>query len=85
MSLNIKNERVHALAKRASALTGLTQTSAIERALEQFIANQAQHQTAESRRSAADRIVSDFEAALSDTDRRRLVSDDLYDDAGLPS
>jgi len=34
MSLNIKNERVHALAREAARVTGKNQTSAIEEALE---------------------------------------------------
>lgn len=33
MGLNIKNERVHALAREAARVTGKTQTSAIEEAL----------------------------------------------------
>ncbi|MCE7482697.1 MULTISPECIES: type II toxin-antitoxin system VapB family antitoxin [Microbacterium] len=33
MSLNIKNERVHELAREAARVTGTTQTSAIEAAL----------------------------------------------------
>lgn len=33
MGMNIKNERVHALARRAAEVTGQSQTSAIEQAL----------------------------------------------------
>lgn len=39
MSLNIKNERVHALAREAARVTGKTQTSAIEEALELLLKN----------------------------------------------
>ena len=34
MSLNIKNERVHALAREAARITGKSQTGVIEEALE---------------------------------------------------
>ncbi|ALX65727.1 type II toxin-antitoxin system VapB family antitoxin [Microbacterium sp. XT11] len=37
MALNIKNERVHELAREAARVSGLTQTSAIEEALVQYL------------------------------------------------
>lgn len=37
MSLNIKNERVHELARRAADVTGKTKTGAIEEALERLL------------------------------------------------
>ncbi|MGH3425128.1 MAG: type II toxin-antitoxin system VapB family antitoxin, partial [Nocardioidaceae bacterium] len=37
MSLNIKNERVHDLAREAAQRTGRTQTSVIEEALAQLL------------------------------------------------
>lgn len=37
MSLNIKNERVHALVRHASQLTGLSQTAVVEKAVERFV------------------------------------------------
>ena len=37
MSMNIKNERVHALARQAAQLTGRSQTSAVELALEELL------------------------------------------------
>ena len=37
MSLNIKNERVHALAREAARVTGKTQTGVIEEALERLL------------------------------------------------
>lgn len=39
MSLNIKNPRVHELAREAARRTGKTQTGVIEVALEQFLAS----------------------------------------------
>ena len=38
MSLNIKNERVHALAREAARVTGKSQTGAVEEALERLLA-----------------------------------------------
>lgn len=38
MSLNIKKERVHELAREAAAVTGQSQTSVIETALERYLA-----------------------------------------------
>ena len=39
MGLNIKNERVHELARQAAAATGKTQTDAIEEALTRLLAD----------------------------------------------
>ncbi len=38
MSLNIKNDRVHALAREAARRSGKSQTGAIEEALERYLA-----------------------------------------------
>ncbi len=38
MSLNIKSERVHELAREAARLTGLSQTGAVEEALRRLLA-----------------------------------------------
>lgn len=38
MSLNIKNERVHALVREAARITGKSQTSVVEAALESYLA-----------------------------------------------
>lgn len=37
MSLNIKNQRVHELARQAASVTGKSQTGAIEEALERLL------------------------------------------------
>ena len=50
MGLNIKNERVHELARRAAKCTGRTQTGAIELALERLL---AEYEDAAAERSAA--------------------------------
>ena len=84
MSINIKNPRVHELARRAAALTGETQTSVIERALVKLLEELEAESSAESRRRRVERILADIDRRLTDADRQALSSDDLYDDAGLP-
>ena len=89
MSLNIKNERVHELARRAAALTGKTQTGAIREALERFIAERGADPAAdpeEARQRRIDLLWSEITADTSDADRARTrrTMDELYDDSGLP-
>ncbi|MBD8058146.1 type II toxin-antitoxin system VapB family antitoxin [Cellulomonas sp. JH27-2] len=84
MSLNIKNPRVHALAREAAERTGLSQTSVIEQALERLLDDLGRAGRAD-RESRIARILADVDASLSDDDRAALLSDDLYDDAGLPA
>lgn len=91
MSLNIKNEQVHALAREAARRTGRTQTSVVETALEQFIASlDTAEGTAESelsrRRDRTARILAEVDELLTSEDREamRQTMDDLYDDLGLP-
>ncbi|MEZ5184948.1 MAG: type II toxin-antitoxin system VapB family antitoxin [Candidatus Nanopelagicales bacterium] len=76
MSLNIKNERVHELAREAARRTGMTQTSVIEAALERFLVELTEDATA----------LDDLIAGLQQDVKTRgpLSADDLYDDAGLP-
>ncbi|GAA1514994.1 type II toxin-antitoxin system VapB family antitoxin [Nocardioides humi] len=90
MSLNIKNERVHALAREAARVTGKTQTSVIETALEQFLA-----------RLGADPVETDRQRRIDMAnaislrwrerpripgDERILDEEDLYDpETGLPA
>jgi len=92
VALNIKNERVCRLARDAARLTGRSQVSVLEEALEAFLA--AQEDTgipAESeaqqriRRSRA--LLATIHAELSETDRIaiRQAADQLYDETGLPA
>lgn len=88
MSLNIKNERVHALAREAAHVLRTSQTSAIEEALVQLL---ARHRAATSP-DLADRaqrvaaILADFDERLTDDDRAAMRRhEDLYDDLGLPA
>lgn len=77
MSLNIKNERVHTLAREAAQRTGRNQTSAIELALERLLADLDRD------RDDAARIdlIHAMQRTAADVD---LSTDALYDDAGLP-
>lgn len=91
MALNIKNEHVHDLAREAARRTGLTQTSALERALEEFLARlpdkdtEAERERRE-RRARADEILAEMHALITDEDRAemRRFMDDMYDEHGLP-
>lgn len=86
MSLNIKNERVHALARDAASRTGLSQTAVIEVALEQLLAGLVDTpDPAAIRLARATEILGDIHTRLSPEQRASLTTDDLYDDAGLPA
>ncbi|KYH43373.1 type II toxin-antitoxin system VapB family antitoxin [Branchiibius sp. NY16-3462-2] len=83
MGLNIKNERVHELAKEAARRTGRTQTSAIEVALEEFLARTDAEQSAEARRQRASELIAELQSMCAGKD---LSTDFLYDDeTGLPA
>lgn len=84
MSINIKNPRVHELAKRAAELTGETQTSVIEKALERLLADLETAASREAKRVRVDRILAAIDDRLTDEDRQALTTDDLYDERGLP-
>jgi antitoxin VapB len=84
MSINIKNPRVHELARRAAALTGESQTSVIERALVKLLDELEAESITDSRRRRVERILADIDRRLTDADRLALSTDDLYDEAGLP-
>ncbi|MCW4355927.1 type II toxin-antitoxin system VapB family antitoxin [Hoyosella sp. YIM 151337] len=86
MGLNIKNERVHALAREAAARTGRSQTSVIEEALRlllERLGDEDEH-AARGKVQRIDVILQDIDARLSDQDREMLITDDLYDQSGLP-
>jgi antitoxin VapB len=85
MSLNIKNERVHQLARDAAQRTGLSQTSVIEAALLEYLRRLDDEQGAKRRR--VDEILAIFDARLTDEDRAEMKAfmNDMYDDeTGLP-
>ncbi|WP_066643200.1 type II toxin-antitoxin system VapB family antitoxin [Serinicoccus hydrothermalis] len=84
MSLNIKNPRVHDLARQAAARTGRSQTSVIELALRQLLDGLPTEDVA-SGRTRVDAILADLDLHLGRHDLTLLDHDDLYDDAGLPT
>lgn len=89
MSLNIKNERVHALAREAARVTGKTQTGAIETALEKLLADLAAGHEADVQRKV-DKLMAIGRRYRADRgalgpDAETFEIDDLYDDeTGLP-
>lgn len=86
MSLNIKNERVCALAKQAATATGQSQTSVIERALEELLERHRAEASQEERARRIDEIVADLQRAWADTGGAKVfTTDDLYDENGLPA
>lgn len=87
MGLNIKNERVHSMARTAARRTGATQTGAIETALERYLADLDAEETdaADSRRTAVSVIVGDMRNRLRAAGSPNLSADDLYDETGMPA
>ena len=84
MSLNIKNERVHRLAREAARRTGRTQTSVIEEALGRLIDELDRADRPARRATEVSRLLDDVDRRLSAEDRARLTTDELYDQDGLP-
>lgn len=81
MGLNIKNERVHDLARRLSNSTGKTMTAVIEQALEEKLARLSQDRgVPEKVRWLESRLKKLGPPAAELTSEH----DDLYDDRGLP-
>ena len=76
MSLNIKNERVHDLAREAARRTGMNQTSVIEAALERLLAQ------LDDEAGTIDQLIAGLQRDVGG--HGRLSTDELYDDAGLP-
>lgn len=83
MSLNIKNETVCALARRAADLTGASQTSVVEEALRRLLAD-LEHDT---REAEITRAVAALQASVlpefANMTSKQLM-DDLYDEDGIP-
>ena len=92
MALNIKNEHVHALAREAARRTGLTQTSVLERALEEFLARlpdaeDENERRIRERRAKVDEVLREMHALISDEDRDAMkrFMEEMYDENGLPT
>ena len=86
MALNIKNERVCRLAKQAAELTGRSQVSVLEEALEAYLAEAERDQVRARRMQAAEEFIKDITGTVSEQERaeRRRAMQDLYDENGLP-
>jgi antitoxin VapB len=91
VSLNIKNEHTHALVRRLADLTGSSQTSAVEEAvqrrLDEVLAERAAAtEDPTARRARVEAILAAARADLTDAERRllRRADADLYDESGLP-
>lgn len=90
MALNIKNERVHELARVAARRTGATQVSALEAALEQYLAGldaAGVTNPAGSRVERARAIAGAMRDSWTDADRAAMKVDleAMYDEHGLPA
>lgn len=90
MAMNIKKERVHELAREAARRTGTTQTSALEAALEQYLADLGERDAqsgTEARLARAREIVDQMRATMTDADRASMRTDlaEMYDEDGLPA
>lgn len=85
MSLNIKNERVHALAREAARRTGKNQTSVLEEALVRMLADLDREPEIEDRRAQVQQVLDDVDRRLNDDDRARMGTEHLYDEHGLPA
>lgn len=86
MSLNIKNETTHELVRRLAALTGQSQTSAVEDAVRRRLAELEESREAEIERKRAAIAAVIARARLVPRTGRSTeeIMDELYDDAGLP-
>jgi antitoxin VapB len=86
MSLNIKNATTHELVRRLAALTGQSQTSAVEDAVRRRLAELEEGREAEiERRRAAIAAVIARARLVPRTGRSTEdIMDELYDDTGMP-
>lgn len=86
MGLNIKNETTHELVRRLAALTGQSQTSAVEDAVRRRLAELEESREAEIERKRAAIAAVIARARLVPRTGRSTeeIMDELYDDAGLP-
>ncbi|SMC64945.1 type II toxin-antitoxin system VapB family antitoxin [Janibacter indicus] len=87
MGLNIKNQRVHDLAREVAQRTGTTQTSAIEEALQRRLEALRAADDDDARRRRLLRLMDEIESDTTDADRARTaqIQEELYDDRGLPA
>jgi antitoxin VapB len=86
VSLNIKNERVHELARRAASRTGKSQTSVIEEALRRYLDELEDSESDQQRRQRAEQILGEMQKLIREQGGLGMRPEDLYDPiTGLPA
>lgn len=86
MGLNIKNERVHRLAREAARVTGRTQTGAIEEALVKLLREYAVDPDEARTAPVIDQVHVIAMEWQADPGRGKARIEDLYDEAtGMPT
>lgn len=87
MSLNIKNERVHQLAREAARVTGKSQTGAIQEALERLLSEYGEDPAQKDLQERLARVRATAQAWRSAWgDRPYIDHNDFYDpETGLPA
>jgi antitoxin VapB len=84
MALNIKNERVHELAREAAQRLGTSQTSAIGQALEELLARHRDEAAEAERHARVRRRLAEMHRLVGD--QPLMDHDELYDrETGLPA
>ncbi len=83
VSLNIKNERTHALVRELATLQGVSQTEAVESAVRERLAALTAERTATARFEQI-MVISRESSARVRESGGPLTTDGLYDDLGLP-
>ncbi len=82
MSLNIKNERVHDLAREAARRSGESQTRVIELALLHYLSSLPDSSTRA--RHRVDLVLADVDLRLAGRVGDGIAVEELYDELGLP-
>lgn len=86
MSLNIKNETTHELVRQLAALTGQSQTSAVEDAVRRRLAELEQQRSDDEleRRRRIRAIIRRAQQIPSTGRTTEEIMDELYDETGMP-
>ena len=86
MSLNIKNETTHALVRQLAAMTGQSQTSAVEDAVRRRIAELEIRPSADvdERRRRIRAVIRRAQQLPSTGRTTEEIMDEMYDEMGLP-
>ncbi|KJQ54185.1 transcription factor-like protein [Microbacterium sp. SA39] len=86
VSLNIKNETTHELVRQLAAMTGQSQTSAVEDAVRRRIAEVSREVQSfeERRRARIDELIEEARRIPLNGPTVEEIMADMYDDMGLP-